>query len=81
MGCRQTLDKRSLIRIVRTEAGPQLDPTGKAQGRGAYVHDQTSCWEAALKGGLARALKIELSPAERDHLRTELEALAGERHA
>jgi hypothetical protein len=76
------LDKRSLIRIVRTEAGPQLDPTGKAQGRGAYVHDdQTSCWEAALKGGLARALKIELSPADRDRLRAELEALAGESHA
>jgi predicted RNA-binding protein YlxR (DUF448 family) len=80
VGCRETLDKRSLIRIVRTPEGPQVDPTGKAQGRGAYVHDQASCWEAALKGGLARALKIELSPAERDRLLASLEALSGESH-
>jgi len=80
VGCRQVLDKRSLIRIVRTPQGPMLDPTGKAQGRGAYVHDQPSCWEAALKGGLARALKSELSPADRDRLRASFEALAGESH-
>jgi len=81
VGCRQTLDKRSLIRIVRTPQGPQLDPTGKAQGRGAYVHDDPSCWEAALKGGLAQALKIELTPADKERLRASLEALAGKSHA
>jgi predicted RNA-binding protein YlxR (DUF448 family) len=74
------LDKRSLIRIVRTPEGPQLDPTGKAQGRGAYVHNQPSCWEAALKGGLAKALKTEISPADRDRLRASLEEMAGESH-
>lgn len=74
VGCRQTLDKRSLVRIVRTEAGPQVDPTGKAPGRGAYVHDQRSCWELALKSGLARALKAELTPADRQRLMAWLEA-------
>lgn len=61
VGCRQVLSKRSLIRLVRTAEGVQVDPSGKAPGRGAYLHDQRSCWQAAFKGPLARALRTELS--------------------
>ena len=62
------LAKRSLVRVVRTANGVEIDPTSKAQGRGAYVHDRRECWEAALKGSLSRALRVELSAADRIEL-------------
>jgi len=64
VGCRETLDKRSLIRLVRTEDGIMIDKSGKMSGRGAYLHNVRSCWEAGLKGSLAHALKIELTDAD-----------------
>jgi predicted RNA-binding protein YlxR (DUF448 family) len=75
VGCRTVLAKRQLLRLVRTEQGVQLDPTGKRAGRGAYLHDRRSCWEAGLRGSLARALKIELSAADRERLREFAETL------
>lgn len=68
VGCREVLPKRSLIRIVRTETGIQIDLTGKLAGRGAYLHNQRSCWERGLKGGLAQALKTELTDEDRKKL-------------
>lgn len=69
------LPKRSLMRIVRTADGVQLDPTGKLAGRGAYLHDQRSCWEKGLKGSLAHALKTELTETERNILEQTLQSL------
>lgn len=68
VGCREVLPKRSLIRIVRQADAVQVDPTGKLAGRGAYLHDRRSCWERGLKGALARALKTELTPDDRERL-------------
>lgn len=68
IGCRQVLPKRALIRIVRGPEGVKIDPTGKAPGRGAYLHDRRSCWEAGLGGSLARALKAEISSEDRQAL-------------
>ena len=68
MGCRTVLAKRQLVRIVRSVDGVKVDPTGKLAGRGAYLHDRRSCWEAGLKGSLARALKANLTDADREHL-------------
>ena len=68
VGCREVLPKRSLIRIVRTPTGIQVDSTGKLAGRGAYIHDQRTCWEHSLKGALAAALKKELAMAEMEML-------------
>jgi uncharacterized protein len=68
VGCREVLSKRSLIRIVRTPEGVKVDPTGKLTGRGAYLHDQISCWDVGLKGSLAKALKVELNSADRETL-------------
>lgn len=78
IACRETKDKRDLIRVVRTPAGDFIiDPTGKANGRGAYLCRQTSCWEKGLqKQRLAQALKVNLSAVEltelQAHLQTEL---------
>lgn len=68
IGCREVLPKRSLIRLVRTSQGVQVDPTGKVAGRGAYLHNQRSCWERGLKGALAQALKTELTAEDRERL-------------
>lgn len=68
VGCRTVLGKRQMMRLVRTEQGVLLDPTGKRAGRGAYVHERRSCWEAALGGSLAHALKVELTGADRERL-------------
>jgi predicted RNA-binding protein YlxR (DUF448 family) len=68
VGCHTVLPKRSLIRIVRSAQGVRVDPTGKASGRGAYLHDNKSCWERGLKGALSHALKIELTDQDREHL-------------
>ena len=68
VGCRLVNPKRSLTRVVRTPNGVQIDPTGKAAGRGAYLHNIRSCWEKGLKGALAHALKTELTDQDRERL-------------
>ena len=58
VSCRQGHDKRDLLRIVRAPDGTvAYDPTGKANGRGAYVcHDETCITGAFARGGLSHAL-------------------------
>ena len=75
VGCREVLAKRELMRVVRTPEGIQLDPSGKKNGRGAYVHNKRSCWEKALKGPLAHALKTEISEKDRLVLKQVMNAL------
>lgn len=43
----------------------QIDPSGKLAGRGAYLHNQRSCWERGINGALAHALKMELKEEDR----------------
>jgi predicted RNA-binding protein YlxR (DUF448 family) len=66
IGCRQEQGKRAFVRIVRTpDQRVVIDPTGRANGRGAYLHPARSCWEKALKGStIGHALR--LSPARED---------------
>ncbi len=75
VGCRMVLPKRAMTRIVRTPQGVRVDPTGKMAGRGAYLHDRKSCWQAGLKGALAKALHVELSPEDRQTLQSHMERL------
>jgi len=65
IGCRTVLAKRELVRLVRTPEGVKLDTTGKAAGRGAYVHNIRSCWEQALKGPINHALRMETNAEDR----------------
>jgi len=71
VGCRGVLPKRQLVRLVRTAQGSvQVDLSGKAQGRGAYLHDRRECWKTALaSGALDHALKATLTEADRARLR------------
>ncbi len=69
--CRETAAKRTLTRIVRTgDDGVHVDPTGKRNGRGAYLCDQPKCWTRAIDGDvLAKALRTALTDVDRDRLR------------
>jgi hypothetical protein len=58
------LPKRALLRLVRRPEGVRMDPTGKLAGRGAYLHNVRLCWEKGLKGPLAHALKVDLTPGD-----------------
>jgi predicted RNA-binding protein YlxR (DUF448 family) len=78
VGCRETLAKRQLLRIVRAADGVQVDPTGKLAGRGAYLHDKHSCWTRGLKGALAHALKTELTKDDRARLEEFMKTLPAE---
>ncbi|TMC12930.1 MAG: YlxR family protein [Chloroflexi bacterium] len=59
VACREEAGKRSLTRFVRSAAGEIVeDPTGRARGRGAYLHDDPACRElAAKRRSLERALR------------------------
>lgn len=58
VACREHDAKRGLIRIVRTPEGAvELDPSGRRNGRGAYLCHKAACWERGLRAGiLNRAL-------------------------
>ena len=69
--CRETSAKRTLTRVVRTPEGTiEVDPTGRRNGRGAYLCDKAVCWErASTTPVLARALKAEITPEVQQVLR------------
>lgn len=71
VACRERDTKRGLHRIVRTpEGGVEPDPTGRRNGRGAYLCGQAACWEKALASGiLARALNVDIDTETIDALR------------
>jgi hypothetical protein len=47
-----------------------IDPTGRLNGRGAYICEKSGCWErAASTNLLAKALNVELTQELRDELR------------
>ena len=64
VGCRAEAGKQGLIRFVRrSEGGVALDLTGRAAGRGAYLHNHPSCLEIARKKhSLDRALHTTVQP-------------------
>jgi predicted RNA-binding protein YlxR (DUF448 family) len=78
VGCREVLPKRQLLRLVRSEDGVVIDTTAKMNGRGAYLHDQRSCWKKALKGSLAAALRTSLTAGDFERLTDYMERLPAE---
>ena len=65
MACREEAGKRELVRFVRRPDGSVgVDKTGKAPGRGAYLHATEECFAIARKRkALDRALGSPV-PAE-----------------
>ena len=54
VACRATLPKAELIRLVRGDGGWQLDPTGRAGGRGTWLCH--ACVERLDERSTVRAL-------------------------
>jgi len=50
IACRQTQNKRNLIRLVFSVNNIEIDPKGKKPGRGVYLCPYRGCWEMGLKG-------------------------------
>jgi predicted RNA-binding protein YlxR (DUF448 family) len=71
VACRTTRPKRELVRLVRRPDGRiELDETGRAAGRGAYLCRDAACWSTALdRGALGRALEAPLPAELREALR------------
>lgn len=68
VGCREVHPKRTLTRIVSGPEGVLVDPSGKAHGRGAYLHDKRECWLRGIKSALDHALKTKLTIEEKERL-------------
>ena len=84
IGCMESKPKAELIkpkkeclRICRTPEGLlKLDPTGKLNGRGAYICRSMACFEKAAKGHkLNREFEMQIPDTVYAELRTELERI------
>lgn len=62
IGCNEKKEKNELIRIVKNQEGNiEVDLTGKANGRGAYICKNIECLEKAIKTKkLERSLKTKV---------------------
>ncbi|WP_174919202.1 RNase P modulator RnpM [Peptacetobacter hominis] len=74
IACQERDSKKGLIRIVKNKEGEIfLDPTGRANGRGAYICRSSECLQKAIKSkALNRAFKMEVPDEVYEHLLVEL---------
>lgn len=80
VACRSADEKRWFVRIVRTPDGHVIvDPTGKANGRGAYLCAKPECFDVARqRRRLDAALKVTLQSDDYDRLRRDFDELLGQ---
>lgn len=71
IGCNTSKDKKELIRIVKNKNNEiQIDRTGRAEGRGAYLCDDINCLEKAIKGHrLEKAFEMKIDQEIYENLR------------
>jgi uncharacterized protein len=76
VGCHERGPKSTLVRIVVSAQGLEIDRSGAEPGRGAYVHSNTTCVAAAGRSGvLGRALRTGLDGGEVGRLMHEIERM------
>ena len=80
VGCGEESPKRTLLRVVRSPEGEvRYDPTGEANGRGAYLCADPACVAAAKKKkSLSRALKTEVPESVYEELAALCEKMGNE---
>jgi len=73
-GCAQHFPKKDLVRVVREPSGEiSLDPTGKRNGRGAYICPRAECLKKARRARrLERALGVPIPESVYDAMEEEL---------
>lgn len=74
IGCNESKPKKELIRIVKTTDGEVLiDPTGKKNGRGAYICSNIACLEKAIKSKrLSRTFEMPIESELYERLKTQI---------
>lgn len=74
VGCGEMKEKKDLIRVLKTpEDEIILDTTGRANGRGAYICNNSECLQKAIRNkGLERSLKSRIPDDLPDRLSKEL---------
>lgn len=77
VGCMQMQEKSALLRIVKQSDGTvSLDPTGKKNGRGAYICKNSRCLQKAIQAKkLERAFAMQLPIEVYSRLQKELDTL------
>lgn len=75
VGCKENAEKNDLIRIVKDKAeNIFIDKSGKANGRGVYIHNDNNCLEKAFKNKeLERSLKCKINKDIYDELNKVIE--------
>ena len=82
-GCQQVKEKRQLLRVVRDPEGAvSIDRPGRKSGRGAYLCEDMTCLEKAIKTrALERSLETDISPEVYENLRKQLVERETDRNA
>ena len=72
--CKTKMDKRELLRIVRVANNSvEFDPTGKKNGRGAYLCTKPECIENIRNSKkIAHALEINADASELGNVITDI---------
>ena len=75
--CQTRYSKKGLIRVVKNKYNEIfIDPTGRANGRGAYVCANQECLTKAIKSKqLNRAFRMDVDDQVYEHLLGQLEKL------
>lgn len=76
LACREMKDKTQLIRVVKSPNGEFfIDKTGKKNGRGAYLCNDTACVKKCMTAKLLnRNFKCEIPQQIYDNLLKEFES-------
>jgi predicted RNA-binding protein YlxR (DUF448 family) len=56
------------VRVAAADGAARLDERQRLPGRGAYFCRQESCWQAGLKRGLSRTLRLNVPDSARHEL-------------
>ena len=77
IGCGEMKSKKEMIRVLKTaEDEIVLDPTGRKNGRGAYLCPSMDCFKKAVKNkGLERSFKTAIPKEVYETLEKEMEQL------
>lgn len=77
VGCRQSKNKKDLIRIVRTPDNNVIfDDTGRMNGRGAYICPSVECLNKARKTkAMERSLDISMPDEVYDAIERQMSEL------
>ncbi len=75
IACRRKAPKKEMMRFVLDPDGnPQLDPTGRIQGRGANLCSSVECFDQAIENNsFARSWRTKVNNEKLKDLRKEVE--------